>query len=71
MCFVPKWIIIFQGVSSKSLVRACLTECCTSEDFVLLGYEATSLELLKMKKYVLSSRRDSNALWVSNYKHVC
>jgi hypothetical protein len=50
MCFVPKWIIIFQGVSSKSLVGACLTECCTSEDFVLLGYEAASLELLKMKK---------------------
>jgi hypothetical protein len=62
MYFVRKWSIIFQGVSSKSLVRACSTECFTSDDFVLLGYEPTSLELLKMKMYIRSCRRDSNAL---------
>ena len=43
MHFVRKWIIIFQGVSSNSLLRACSIECFNSEDSVLLGYEATSL----------------------------
>jgi hypothetical protein len=46
----------------KVLVRARSTECFASEDFVLVGYEATALEFLKMKRYAGSNCRDSNTL---------